>query len=133
MISASGKLIEIVNVEITWGSMEFSYSDGTWNPATHTYQNGRWTVGGNATASTIFVQNKGNISVNVSFRYAAKDGTVSVIFRSELNGSLLATVTEPITLPAGSSKQVSVSLEGKPSGPMTSAELGTITVTIGGE
>lgn len=133
VISATGVLIEIVSVDITWGSMEFSYSDGTWNPATHTYQNGGWTPGGGATASTIFVQNKGNISVNVSFSYAAKDRTVSVTFRSELNGSLPAVVTGPIALPAGKSKQVSVSLEGKPTGNMATAVLGTITVTIGGE
>ena len=133
MISATGVLIEIVSVDITWGSMEFTYSDGAWNPATHTYQNGGWTPGGGATASTIFVQNKGNISVNISFSYAAKDRTVSVTFRSELNGNLPAAVTGPIVLPAGKSKQVSVSLEGKPTGNMANAVLGTITVTIGGE
>ena len=34
--------VDIVSVDITWGDMEFTYSDGTWNAETHTYEGVGW-------------------------------------------------------------------------------------------
>ena len=35
-----------VNVTIRWGALEYTYSDGIWNPQTHSYENGGWSDNG---------------------------------------------------------------------------------------
>ena len=33
---------DIVSVTITWGDLDFTYTDGAWDPKTHTYKDGSW-------------------------------------------------------------------------------------------
>ncbi|MBQ8235049.1 MAG: hypothetical protein IJZ37_00010, partial [Clostridia bacterium] len=33
----------VVSVDISWGAMEFTYTDGEWQPKSHTYADGKWT------------------------------------------------------------------------------------------
>ena len=64
----NGKPAQIISVDITWGELSFTYSDGTWNPDTHEYDGEGWTVdeeGGNS----IKVENTGNTDVNVTYDY----------------------------------------------------------------
>ncbi len=54
----------VIQVEITWGAMEFTYTGGTWNPDTHKYEDGKWapvTEG----ADIFSVKNAGNVPVAV--------------------------------------------------------------------
>ncbi|MFA5561431.1 MAG: hypothetical protein WDA00_02170 [Eubacteriales bacterium] len=63
----------VLSVDVTWGSMEFTYTDaseGTWNPTTHTYEDiepAAWTVA--ADANKITVTNHSNTDLRVNFSY----------------------------------------------------------------
>ena len=67
---------EVYSVDITWGSMEFTYSAaGTheWNPGTHKYTDNTsasWTADGN----DVTVVNHSNKDVKVDFAYAVAEG-----------------------------------------------------------
>ncbi len=74
----SSKPETVYQVEIYWGSMEFSYTEsdtGTWNPSTHSYvgggKTGVWSVEDNS--NSIAVYNRSNSDVNISLTYNAKD------------------------------------------------------------
>ncbi len=68
----------IYSVDITWGSMEFTYTgagEGTWNPATHTFSGGApagWSC--ETDADKITLANHSNAVVNATLAYAAKTG-----------------------------------------------------------
>lgn len=72
---AGGVSTTVYSVDITWGSMEFTYtaaSQGTWDPTTHSYQNG--TEGGtwsckDSGGDTITVANHSNAGVKVTLAY----------------------------------------------------------------
>ena len=72
----------VYNVDITWGSLEFTYtgeSKGTWNPDTHTYTDktaGSWRC--DLGANDITVVNHSNAQVNAQLTYTAKPGFSSV-------------------------------------------------------
>ena len=52
-----------VSIDITWDSLEFTYTDGQWDPETHSYKGGGWSdSGGNFT-----VKNNGNVGVETKF------------------------------------------------------------------
>ena len=117
----------IISVDITWGDLSFTYSDGTWNPDTHEYDGEGWTVdkeGGN----TVKVENNGNTAVSVSFAYNA---TVDGITGSFTDGE--NPVSAPVALPANNSSTVYLILSGKPEKELGNAIIGSVTVTIGGE
>lgn len=116
-----------ISVDITWGELSFTYSDGTWNPDTHEYDGEGWTVdeeGGN----TVKVENNGNTAVSVSFAYNA---TVDGITGSFTDGE--TPVSEPVSLPENGSSTVYLILAGKPENELMEATIGSVTVTIGGE
>lgn len=57
-----------ISVDIAWGSMEFTYSDGTWNPETYTYENVGWkpaSEGGNK----ISVTNHSNVKILAAYHF----------------------------------------------------------------
>lgn len=60
---------EVISVNVSWGSMEFDYVQGDWDPDTHSYSGG-WTAAA-ADANKITVANNGNVSVDVDFAFNA--------------------------------------------------------------
>lgn len=62
---------EVYSVDVEWGAMSFTYSDGSstiWNPKTHTYEtlsNVGWTADGN----TVTVTNHSSLPVDVEFSF----------------------------------------------------------------
>lgn len=66
---------EVYSVDVEWGAMSFTYSDGSstiWNPKTHTYEtlsNVGWTADGN----TVTVTNHSSLPVNVEFSFVKDD------------------------------------------------------------
>ena len=119
--------LTVISVDITWGDLSFTYSDGTWNPDTHEYDGEGWTVdeeGGN----TAKVENNGNTAVSVSFAY---NDTVDGITGSFTDGE--NPVSEPVSLPENGSSTVYLILAGKPKQELKNATIGSVTVTIGGE
>ena len=117
----------IISVDITWGELSFTYSDGTWNPDTHEYDGEGWTVdeeGGNS----IKVENTGNTDVNVTYEYKAEETGITGSFTDGENP-----VSAPVSLPENGSSTVYLILAGKPEQNLDHAKIGSVTVTIGGE
>ena len=119
--------MDIVSVDITWGAMEFAYSDGRWNAATHTYEGVGWKPD-KTDGNKITVRNSGEVAVSVSYGYTPTKSTVSGGFT---DGA--AAITELVALPAGEEKSAWLILNGKPTESMNKAVLGSVTVTIGGD
>ena len=117
----------IISVDITWGDLSFTYSDGTWNANTHTYDGAGWNVdeeGGNS----ITVDNTGNTGVNVSYAYQNAETGITGSFTDGENP-----VSAPVALSENDSSTVYLMLAGKPEKELEKAIIGSVTVTIGGE
>ena len=123
----NGKPAQIISVDITWGELSFTYSDGTWNPSIHTYDGAGWNVdeeGGNS----IKVENTGNTDVNVTYDYKVVENGITGSFTDGENP-----VSEPVSLPENDSSTVYLILAGKPEKDLDHTKIGSVTVTIGGE
>lgn len=122
----------VYNVDITWESMSFTYTEsGTkvWNPETHTYTtttNGGW----DKTEADITVTNHSNASVDVAVEYTAVEGTG--ISGSVANGS--ATLAAGVEgKPDEADKLIAtLTISGAPNSTVTEAgvKIGTITIRI---
>ena len=119
--------LTVISVDITWGDLSFTYSDGTWNPDTHEYENDGWTVD-NEGGNSIKVENTGNTDVNVTYEYKADETGITGSFTDGENP-----VFAPVTLPVNDSSTVFLVLDGKPEKELTKTPIGSVTVTIGGE
>ena len=134
---AGGAASTVYSVDITWGSMEFTYTDaseGTWNPETHQYDDivaAKWSCG--ADANKVVVTNHSNASVTVRFSYASESeysGITGTFSDSELILDS-AVNTELSNAPSGSSV---LSLDGVLSGETPEkTKIGTVTVTLANE
>ena len=77
--SAGGAASVVYSVDITWGDMEFTYtdaSDGTWNPATHSYSGSTpagWTVD-NTDGNKITVTNHSNAAIKADLSFTSSSG-----------------------------------------------------------
>lgn len=119
--------VDIVSVEITWGAMEFTYSDGIWNAETHTYEGEGWKPD-ETDGNRITTRNNGDVAVKISYRYTKTKSMVSGDFT---DGTAL--ITAPVALPVGDTKNAWLILNGKPTETLEKAVLGSVTVTIGGD
>lgn len=113
------------SVNISWTSMQFTYSDGAWNAQSHEYEEGEWNAVGNG--GCITVENVGEQSLEVTFSYAPvpQYDNINGSFHTQ-SGTVLS-----VTLVAEEEKTVSFRLSGKPSDAIANAALGTITISIG--
>lgn len=106
-----------IKVDITWSTMEFTYTDGDWNPATHSYDVGSWTT----TGGEITAKNNGTIAINAAFAYTPAD---------DISGVTGAFTNDTLSLGVGEDGSTKLSLSGKPSGVLRNTPIGTVTVTI---
>lgn len=106
---------EVINIEISWSSMEFTYTDGQWNPETHDYDDGVW----NRPGGEITVKNNGNVTVKATFTY-----------ERTLEGIVGSFTQENVTLAPGVKSSTKLSLSGEPQETMEQVELGMISVEI---
>ena len=120
-----GLHVDIVSVDITWGDLEFTYTDGTWNAGTHAYEGGGWTAD-STDGNKITVENKGTTGINISAAYAGT-GAVSGSF-TDSEGSA---VTGSVTLSVNAKKALYLALAGKPAAALNKTPLGTVTITLG--
>ncbi len=118
-VTVKAREAEIISVDITWGAMSFTYTDGEWDPETHTYAEGEWTPD-NENGNVITVKNNGNADVNVTFTY---NETVD-----EIEGSF--TESSPFVLATNETKEIKLILTKKPSSTFEDTQLGTVTVSI---
>ena len=118
--------VEIVSVEITWGAMEFTYSEGTWNAKAHTYEGVGWKPD-KTDGNKIAVRNSGETEVSVTYSYTPSNRAVSGSFTDGITP-----ITAPIALNVSEEKSTWLILNGKPNETINNDLLGSVTVTIGG-
>lgn len=112
---------DVVSVDVTWGAMEFVYTEGTWNTKTHSYEGAGWTDNG---TGYVTVSNTGSVDTTAGFKYTTE--------RTDISGSF--DVTDAAELKAGAEITAYLTLSGKPEFSLgEKAVIGTATVTIGGE
>ena len=120
----------VISVDVTWGSMEFTYNVGDWDPDTHQYEGG-WTC--DEDENKITVTNNSNIAIDVTCEYTkAQD-------YDWINGSFTVdgqTPTFPFTLDeleeggTPDSRYVYLTLESEKPDEEIQGQVGTVTVSI---
>lgn len=116
---------DVVSVDVTWGAMEFSYTNGTWNAQSHTYEGAGWTDNG---TGYVTISNAGTIDTTAIFVFDSN--------REEISGSFTdgtTAIAGAVDIAAGQSQTAYLLLSGKPTETLSSTKIGTVTVTIGGE
>lgn len=138
--NAGSAAATVYSVDITWGSMDFTYTDastGTWNPATHQYDNisaAKWSC--SEGADKISVTNHSNAGITVQLGYEQGTGYngISGSF-SDNNGIVITNLklgsavgTKPENAPSASAV---LGLNGELSSDKTTATaIGKVTVTL---
>lgn len=106
-----------VSIDITWDSLEFTYTDGQWDPETHSYKGGGWSdSGGNFTLT-----NTGNVGVMADFSYKQAEGM------EEIKGYFSSS---KLIVPISESRNSKLTLSGKPTAHFESMTVGTVTVNV---
>lgn len=116
---------DVVNVDVTWGAMEFSYTDGTWNAQSYTYEGAGWTDNG---TGYVTVSNTGTVAATATFAFASDREEISGSFTDGTNA-----IAGSVDIAAGQSQTAYLLLSGKPTEELSNTKIGTVTVTIGGE
>lgn len=106
-----------VSIDITWDSLEFTYTDRQWDPETHSYIGGGWSdSGGNFTLT-----NTGNVGVMADFSYKQAEGM------DEIKGYFSSS---ELIVPISESRNSKLTLSGKPTEHFESMTVGTVTVNV---
>lgn len=113
-------------VTVTWGALAYTYTDGTWNPATHAYDIGGGWKPNQANGDAITVQNESADEVHVRFRYTQTNTAISGGFvNSEGNG-----IYSAINLPINRTQTVWLRLTGRPDTALNNTKIGSVTVRL---
>ena len=136
------KATPIYSVDITWGSMEFTYtaaSEGTWNPATHQFDNivpGKWSHADDA--NKITVTNHSNAPITAEFAFTPHSSFSNLLSSFE-GDSQTALTDNKLTLHSAVDSVANAApfaaayleLSGDINSPLTEkTTCGTVTVTI---
>lgn len=106
-----------VSIDITWDSLEFTYTDRQWDPETHSYIGGGWSdSGGNFTLT-----NTGNVGVMADYSYKQAEGM------DEIKGYFSSS---ELIVPISESRNSKLTLSGKPTAHFESMTVGTVTVNV---
>lgn len=106
-----------VSIDITWDSLEFTYTDRQRDPETHSYIGGGWSdSGGNFTLT-----NTGNVGVMADFSYKQAEGM------DEIKGYFSSS---ELIVPISESRNSKLTLSGKPTAHFESMTVGTVTVNV---
>ena len=131
---SGGSATPVYSVDITWGSMEFTYTDadsGTWNPETHSYDGGAvasWSCEDGA--NVITVTNHSNVAVTADLSYEAATG-YSGITGSFSDSSLNLPTAVGTTRENAPTKTATLTLSGAlPSDTAANTQIGTVKVTL---
>lgn len=115
-ISDTEEEAQVASVEITWGAMSFTYTNGLWNTETLTYDEGIWTAEDN----TVTVENTGTVAVTAAVEYKNGPG---FNFTSAWD-------QQATEIPVETSASFTLTLFGKPETGLDGEPIGTVTVTI---
>lgn len=126
----------IYGVEITWGSMKFTYtsSQDGWNTESHRYgsSTGAWTY--EQGANVVTVTNHSNAGIDVTPSWTADSGYADVSMTFDHATLSLATADNGVDGAAGTATSGKITVT--PSGELpkdTNGKIGTITLTIDGK
>lgn len=97
----------VYSVTITWGAMEFTYTDGAWNPAKHEY-NGSWSY--EEGSNIVTVTNHSNAPVTAQLDYTPEQGYNSITGTFDKDTLGLATA-EGTAVDAAPTDQAALTLE----------------------
>ena len=126
---------EVLSVDITWGSMEFTYtgaSQGTWDPKTHSYT-GITTAGWSCEsgANVIKVTNHSNVDITASMNYASDAAYSGINGEFSKNSVVLASAVGH-TVTDAPTDSAELTLKGELTNKNASNEnIGTVTVQLG--
>ena len=116
----------MTDVEITWGEMNYTYTDGKWNPITHSYKDGGWT---DNNSGYVTVKNTGDSDVQTSFTYTTERTDIIGSFSDGENN-----VITTIPLEKGEEKTVYLILSGQPVDYLgENVPIGTVNVILEGK
>lgn len=135
-----GEAATVYSVDVSWGSMEFTYTDGavskTWNPSTHQYTEsvgeGSWS--NQAGANEVTVTNRSNKALTATVEAATSGSYAGITAKADKaslsleDASIGATTTKP-GHPSTASTTISLSgaLKDKTA---NKATIGSVTVKI---
>lgn len=125
IINYSTETLPVASVDITWGAMEYEYTDGLWNTETHSYDGAGWIDHG---SGFITVKNGGSDVTTASFSYSTERLDITGSFNDDI-----AIINDAVSVVPEEEKTVYLHLSGKPSETLSNTKIGTVTVTIGGE
>lgn len=120
----------VISVDVTWGSMQFTYNVGDWDPDTHQYEGG-WTC--DEDENKITVTNNSNIAIDVTCEYTkAQDydwinGSFTVDGQS---ANFTFTLDELEEGGTSDSRDVYLTLESEKPDEEIQGQVGTVTVSI---
>ena len=113
-------------VTVTWGALAYTYTDGTWNPATHAYDIGGGWEPNQANGDIITVRNDSADKVRVSFRYTKTNAAIG--------GSFVTSDEYPIysaiDLSINRTQTVWLRLTGRPNTALNNTKIGSVTVKL---
>lgn len=130
----------VVSVDVTWGSLAFTYSEGsgrTWNPETHKFTSGTGLEAGwhcEEGANEITIVNHSNTAVTPYFQYQPSEGFEEI--QVDFGNYQLSEYGNRAILPVpegsenGRSDVAELSLDGSLAAGVDKAEIGTITLNI---
>ena len=113
-------------VTVTWGALAYTYTDGTWNPATHAYDIGGGWEPNQANGDAITVKNDSADEVRVSFRYTKTNAAISGSFVNS-EGAGIYSAKE---LPINRTQTVWLRLTGRPDTALNNTKIGSVTVKL---
>ena len=113
-------------VTVTWGALAYTYTDGTWNPATHAYDIGGGWKPNQKNGDIITVRNDSADEVRVSFRYTKTNAAISGGFVNSDEDPIYI----PIDLRVNRTQTVWLRLTGRPDTALNNANIGSVTVKL---
>ena len=117
-----------ISVDITWGDLDYTYSEGTWNSSEHKYNEGTWSVENDG--DKITVTNNSNVDINADIKY------VPIATYLHITGSIIKNKTPqevisvPQTVENGKCLDAYLVLNGSLQQVSSPVTIGNVTVTI---
>ena len=122
----------VISVDISWGNMDFTYTEGSWNPISHDYNVGTWKpTDGKKDSTKITVDNaNSNVPIYAEIGYASVSSDYNGIVGKIVDGED-SEIGDNVKILRGDSLAAYLDLDNKlPSTTAANTPIGQVTVTI---